>query len=854
MKRVPNLHALFEASPYPYLLFDKALIIIGANAEYLRATSSTAEQIIGKYLFDAFPPNPNDPDSTNMDAVRRSIAIAISTKAPHTSALLRYAVPDAGTNPGKFIEKIWSAIHSPVLDENGEVAFISQNPIDATHLYNFNPASQRYSLKSAIDLQPEVADISRQQLHEAMTRVLKAERTQLQLLFNQAPGFIAIFTGKDHVFEVVNEAYYRLVGQRELIGKSVMEALPEIEGQGFKELLDRTFATGEPAIMKQRKGLLRRKSTGGLSETYMDLLYQPIFADDGSVTGIFAQGHDVTAEFQAQQQLAEKIDQLEGVKNQQDFQLRLSDLIRKLSLPIEIFSAACISIGDHFKVSRVVCGEYDSATSQAIVHSKYPDGAASELDGNYIAAILRQEHWQSLRSGEAWISDDLSTDLRVSGKNEWSMFRDADIYSVIAVPLSNQGSILTFIFLTCSVPRVWKSDEIVLVKDSAERMWTAVVRVRAESALKLSDKRKDQFLAMLAHELRNPLAPISAAAELLNKENIKPDIIQKASAVITRQVRHITGLVDDLLDVSRVSSGLVVLEKERVELSRVIDESLEQLRPSAEAKKQTLSIGAKTHSVFIEGDFKRLVQIFSNLIHNAVKYTPTEGRIFVESTIKDGHVYVSVRDDGIGIAEELLPNIFELFVQGKRSNDRAQGGLGLGLSIVKSLVELHDGNVRVVSAGRNAGSTFTVGLPVVSSNQDLSEISDPTEAPRDIEQGLSILVVDDNTDAADMLGIFLTELGFQVTVEYDPFKALALAISQPFDVFLFDIGLPGMDGNQLALRVRNIPIAKDALMVAITGYGSGFDRESALSASFNEFLVKPASPTKIVALIKAFFG
>lgn len=853
MKRVPNLHALFEASPYPYLLFDKSLIIIGANAEYLRATSSTAEQIIGKYLFDAFPPNPADPDSTNMDAVRRSIETAISTKTPHTSALLRYAVPDSSAAGSKFIEKIWSAIHSPVLDEDGEVAFVSQNPIDATHLYNFDPASHLYSLKSEIDLEPDTADTASQQMHEAMTRVLKAERTQLQLLFNQAPGFIAILKGKDHVFEVVNEAYYRLVGHRELVGKTVMEALPEIEGQGFKELLDRTFFTGEPAIMKQRKGLLQRESTGGLSEIYMDLLYQPIFADDGRVTGIFAQGHDVTAEFQAQQQLAEKIEQLEAIKNQQDFQLHFSDSIRKLSLPTEIFLAGCISIGEHFKVSRVLCGEYDSATSLVTLHSKYTGSAASDLDGNYIAAILGQDNWQSLKSGEAWTSDDLSTDLRISQKNQWPMFRDADIYSVIAVPLSNHGSILSFVFLTCSSPRVWKSDEIVLIKDSAERMWTAVVRVRAEAALKLSDKRKDQFLAMLAHELRNPLAPISAAAELLNKENIKPHIIQKASAVITRQVRHITGLVDDLLDVSRVSSGLVVLEKERVELSRVIDESLEQLRPSAEGKKQTLSVNANTCAVFVEGDFKRLVQIFSNLIHNAVKYTPTEGRIFVESNIKDGLVYVSVRDDGVGIAEELLPNIFELFVQGERSSDRAQGGLGLGLSIVKSLVELHGGNVRVVSAGRNTGSTFTVGFPIMGPTDQVTEFSHTSEPTQSGEHGLSILVVDDNIDAADMLGIFLTELGYQVTVEYDPFTALAVTISQPFDVFLFDIGLPGMDGNQLALRVRNIPSCKDALMIAITGYGSGFDRESALSASFNEFMVKPASPTKIVALIKTFF-
>lgn len=245
----PDFSALFTASPYPYLLIDTGFMIIGANPAYLRATGRTADDILNKHIFDAFPANPADPNSTNLNEVRASIEFAIATQMPHTSSLLRYAIPRQTPEGTVFEERYWSAVHTPVFDETGKVAFVSQNAIDVTDLYRFDTSSNTYFLKQDADAVPDMPLMNRPQMHEAMTRILNAERSQLQMLFNQAPGFIAVLTGKTHVFEIVNEAYYQLVGHRNIIGKPAIEALPEIAGQGFEELLDRAFQSDRKSVV-----------------------------------------------------------------------------------------------------------------------------------------------------------------------------------------------------------------------------------------------------------------------------------------------------------------------------------------------------------------------------------------------------------------------------------------------------------------------------------------------------------------------------------------------------------------------------------------------------------------------------
>ncbi|RYE70873.1 MAG: response regulator [Oxalobacteraceae bacterium] len=407
-------------------------------------------------------------------------------------------------------------------------------------------------------------------------------------------------------------------------------------------------------------------------------------------------------------------------------------------------------------------------------------------------------------------------------------------------------------FVNDHKPRNWTDGEIALIEDATERAANAVERIRADEALREADRRKDQFLAMLGHELRNPLAPISTAAELLLLAAYDPARVQSVSRIIARQVSHMTGIVDDLLDVSRVTSGLVVLQKEEVDIKRVVMDAVEQIRPLIDARRHKLSVKSAYSPAHILGDYKRLVQIFANLLNNATKYTPEGGDIIVRMKETDSEVCVCIEDNGIGIDQKLLPSIFDLFSQGERSSDRSQGGLGLGLSIVKGLAELHGGRVTAQSKGLGYGSEFVLYFPRLYQKTEMPTLR--AKAKKTISQagGLRILVVDDNVDAATMLALMLEFKGHQVTVEHDPLLALRRARSEPFDIFLLDIGLPGMDGTELARRLRALPVGRTALMVAITGYGQHLDRENALQAGFDHYLVKPIDPSHLLGVLTGF--
>ncbi len=372
-------------------------------------------------------------------------------------------------------------------------------------------------------------------------------------------------------------------------------------------------------------------------------------------------------------------------------------------------------------------------------------------------------------------------------------------------------------------------------------------RKRAEDALRDADRRKDEFLAMLAHELRNPMAPIRAAAELLATAQLDGERLRRTSQIVSRQVGHMTGLVDDLLDVSRVTRGLVELERHNLDMKQVIADAIEQSRPLMEAKKHRLTLELAPEPAHVLGDQKRLVQILTNLLNNAAKYTPHAGSVRVTMQTTATQVILAVEDDGIGIAPELQPRVFDLFTQADRSTDRSQGGLGIGLALVKSLVELHGGAVRCDSAGPGQGSRFTITLPRVvapwpAAGGDVPRAATAGERRR-------VLLVDDNEDAAQMLAMFLEMAGHEVTVEHGPHDALTRAQATPVDACILDIGLPDMDGYELAQRLRQLPGTAGAMLVALTGYGREEDRMKALDAGFDHHLVKPVSTDALLALL-----
>lgn len=371
----------------------------------------------------------------------------------------------------------------------------------------------------------------------------------------------------------------------------------------------------------------------------------------------------------------------------------------------------------------------------------------------------------------------------------------------------------------------------------------------AQEELQAASHRKDEFLAMLAHELRNPLAPLSTAAQLLQMAPHDVEQVRRCATLMERQVRHMTELVDDLLDVSRVTRGLVEVAQDEVELHEVVHGALEQARPLMDTRHQSISLDLMPDPVFVRGDRVRLVQVLSNLLNNAAKYTPVGGRVTVGLKCVQGMARISVRDNGGGIEPRLLRHVFELFTQGKRTPDRAQGGLGLGLALVKSLVELHGGYAEASSAGLGQGSTFTVCLPtIVPAAKPAAAASGLSGAPA--PRALQVIVVDDNQDAAKMLGRWLQELGHQVRVQFSAHEALAEAQRAPADVYLLDIGLPQMDGYELARRLRAQASGQQATFIAVTGYGQAEDIAQSKQAGFDYHFVKPLDPSRLLVVLE----
>jgi len=508
---------------------------------------------------------------------------------------------------------------------------------------------------------------------------LEAERQHQYLteLFARAPAGIAVVTGAQHVFEMANPTYVQFMGRRDLVGRALLEAMPELNGQVFHTLLDQVYRTGEAEIGSEMLARVSRGPGGAIEDVFFNFIYQPLRDERGLTRGIMLFAYEVTEQVNAR------------------------------------------------------------------------------LRAEHLADELRAEH-----------------------------------------------------------------------------------------------RRKDDFLAMLAHELRNPLAPIAAAAEVLRLGHAEDPRLRRTSEIVTRQVRHMSTLIDDLLDASRVTRGIVTIERHAQDLRDVVAAAVEQATPMMDSRRQHLRVQAGDAPVHVSGDRKRLVQALTNLLDNATKYTPEGGSIAVALTQDQGWATLSVRDNGVGVPPELRERIFDLFVQGTRAVDRAQGGLGIGLALARRLVDLHGGTLTCESAGVDQGSEFRIRLPLAQAAAPESAGADIVAAPALASRPrLNILVVDDNEDAAAMLAMLLVHAGHAVTTESDPFVALERARQTRPDVCVLDIGLPRMDGNELARRLRATPAGRAATLIALTGYGQAADREKAARAGFDHYLVKPPDPEALDALL-----
>ena len=513
-----------------------------------------------------------------------------------------------------------------------------------------------------------VARVEAQLVRAKMRSLEEAQATRLASVFEHAPVGVAILRGRDHVFEFANRQYLELVAGRNVVGKPIREALPELEGQGIYELLDHVFVSGEPFIGRSLRTLIFRGGSAP-EETFFDFAYQPLSDDRDGVTGIAVVAFDVT-----------------------------------------------------------------------------------EL-------------------------------------------------------------------------------------------------TRARREAEAANRAKDEFLAMLGHELRNPLAPILTALQLMRLRSVAG--AERERTIIERQVKHVVSLVDDLLDVSRITRGKVQLRRERLDLAEIVAKAIEMTSPAIEERRHMLRVDVP-RGLPVNGDAARLAQVAANLLTNAAKYTDPGGTIVVAAEEDGPDVVLTVTDSGRGIDPDMLPRIFDLFSQERQEIARSEGGLGLGLAIVQSLVDAHGGTVEARSDGKGRGAEFVVRLPRAAEGvadaalqRDGSAVAGPSPRP-----GRRILVVDDNPDAAQLLADSLQALGHRTRVAFDGPSALDAAVEFAPDVALLDLGLPVMDGFEVAQRLRALPQLGGVQLVAITGYGQEVDRQRTREAGFDEHMVKPVDLDRLEAWLR----
>jgi CheY-like chemotaxis protein/nitrogen-specific signal transduction histidine kinase len=383
-----------------------------------------------------------------------------------------------------------------------------------------------------------------------------------------------------------------------------------------------------------------------------------------------------------------------------------------------------------------------------------------------------------------------------------------------------------------------------IVRDASERE-----RLYAE--IRDADRRKDEFLAMLAHELRNPLAPIRSGLDLLEMEGVDATTAAWTKDMMKRQVQHMVRLVDDLLDVSRIMRGKIQIRKEPLSLGDVITRGIETAHPLIDAQGHELIVSLPREPLWIEADTVRIAQVVANLLNNAAKYNDKPGHIWITAELENGQAAFRVRDDGMGMEKDLLPKVFDLFTQADRSVARSQGGLGIGLTLVRLIVGLHGGTVEAYSEGLGKGSQFTVRLPLMAAPAAQVEKTRADVRPQAPATQHRVLVVDDNTAAARLLSTIVSRWRHDVQTAFDGETALEMANRYHPDVVLLDIGLPGMSGYQVAKSLRRQPQFAHTLLVAVTGYGQEEDRRRSREAGFDHHLVKPVAPDTLYELLSA---
>lgn len=668
-------------------------------------------------------------------------------------------------------------------------------------------------------------------------RVANERLAHLKTIYASAPVGLC-FVDRDLRYVSINNALADMNGRSPefFIGKTVREALGEL-ADSVEAHYRRVIDTGQPVIDEE----IQASSPSRPHDRRIYVCsYYPVHTESGEMLGVNVAVRDITRRKQAEADTLFLLDLGEGIRFAADAD--------------ELLWAVAVALGEHLKASRCSFVDIDTEHKRVTVKRDYHPHLRS-LVGSYALSRVGTSLVSTAKGGQIVAIGDAAKDERTG--EIFAAYPDSGLRSLVIAPLLRDGEWVSALIVAGSSAHEWTEREITLINVVAERTWLAVERLRldkvlreSDAALRDADRRKDEFLATLAHELRNPLSLIRNVITLQKTPGTPESDPRWGQDIVERQVNYLTRLTDDLFDVSRITRDKLELQKEPVCLSDVIRGAVESCRPLIDQRRHELTVTMSQDSIYVEADRVRLTQVFMNLLNNAAKYTPNPGHIWLNIEQAGDTVIVRVKDTGLGIERQNLPHLFELFYQVDRSFTRTEGGLGLGLTLVQRLVEMHGGTVEVRSDGLNRGSEFIVHLPVLpaaSLNQG-SEVSETTGAAA-VKRCRRILVADDFPESAAILARLLRQDGQQVQVAHDGIEAVEIAAWFRPDVAVLDIAMPKLDGYDAARMIREQSWGKPMILIALSGWGRQLDRQRTKAAGFDAHLTKPAKYENLMAIL-----
>lgn len=611
----------------------------------------------------------------------------------------------------------------------------------------------------------------------------------LETLFDKAPALIAMIRGAEYRFVYANLAFRSLMGERELVGLPLGEAAPELLESGLLRHIQ-TVLRDEAEVSVSEQPIVLSDATN-----YFDLSLQPLLDENNSVVGVILFGTEVTPEVLQKQALQE---------SEARFRL-LADNISQLAWMANETGWIFWYNKRWYDYTGTTLEQMQGWGWKAVHHPDHIDRVVEKL----------QRSWDS---GEAW--EDTFPLRSRQGEYRWFLSR--------ALPIRDRDGVIVRWFGTNT---------------------DVTAQLEAEQELRMADRKKDEFLATLAHELRNPLAPLRSGLELMEVLEGQPDKMREVRQTMLRQTEQLVVLVDELLDISRLTRGTYTLRKSSVKLQTVLSDAVALSRPLLKAAGQPLKLSILNEDVFLNADSHRLVQVFGNLLNNASKYSPPGDEIHLTAALDGSDIVVSISDRGLGVAPEMQETIFEMFAQVRRPKRDGYGGLGVGLTLVKALVEMHSGRVMVQSEGLGCGSTFTVRLPIVESPSGRSSETEPVLVESTDWAGMRVLVVDDNRTAAKFFQMILESDGHEVRQAGDGVEGCKLAEELRPHIVFMDIGMPKMNGYEAARWIRKQPWGEALTLVAVSGWGQEADKAQAREAGFDHHLTKPAPAREVRRIV-----